>query len=312
MARKPEAAPREQLNSLLTAYVNENVGGFSRRRSNDELELEVRFGRGSRTTRAVHDGVVARMVSAGFTTNSPSSLLRIGTDYLDARTGDRRSSNIRTEIRGLSNISAYCRNETLTPQAKLLPGTRFVRKSNFRGAGGYIDPVDFWDYGFRVAFQTEETMAIEGRAAQDIIANWNDAQKTFRYITRHRLSSPDYPFVVDVSTVKESKRDGRSYVPSYTLRESGALESPESYEIEIEAVNTSVGVGTQYDTPEKLGAALRRMIKLVLSGVQQTNYPVSRDEMRDAAGAYRALVYGDGGDPRGAGPPAGRLVPGPG
>ena len=299
MAQKPEVDSRDRLNGLLTAYVNENVGGFARARSSDELELEVRFGKGHRITRTVHDGVVAKLVSSGFTSGSPSSLLRIGTDYLDARTGNRRPSNIRTEIRGMSNISAYCRDETLMPGAQLRPGTRFVRKTNFRGARGYVDPVDFWDFGFRVSLQTEETLGQETRAAQDIIANWNDAQKTFRYITRHRLSHPSYPFVVDVSTVKESKRDGKRYVPSYTLKESGVLDSPENYEIEIEVVNAGTGVGTPYDTPESLGTALRRMIKLVLSGVQRTNYPVSRDEMRDVAVGYRALVYGKSDDSRG-------------
>ena len=293
MARKPEAAAREQLNDIITTYISENVGGFSRGRGNDELELEVRFGKGTHITRAVYDNVVAKLKSSGFTASAPSSLLRIGTDYLDERSGERRFSNIRTELTGLSNISSYCRTETLAPNNKLLAGTRFVKKSNFRGENGYIDPVDFWDYGFRVSFQTEETLIPEGRAAQDIVSRWNDTKKTFRYITRHRLSSSSLPFIVDVSTVKESKRDGRRYVSSYTLKESGVLESSENYEIEIEVDNARTGIGTEYDTAEKLGTALRRMIKLVLSGIQQTNYPVSRDEMRDVANAYITLINGE-------------------
>ena len=280
---------KEQLNTLLAAYLAENVGGYARTSQQGDLELEVRFGKGSRITRATYDSTISKLLSAGFNSGTAESLLRIGIEYVDERSGRQRSSNIRTEISGMANISKYCQTDSLS-----VGGTKFVRKSNFRGNSGFIDPVDFWDFGFRVAFQTEMTLSEESETVQGIISKWKENKKTFRYITRHRLSHPNYPFVVDVSRVKESKKSGKSYIPEYNFRESGVLDGIEGYEIEIEVINTQVGVGTEYSTPESLGGALRRMIKLVLSGIQQTNYPTSRDERRDVGEEYMSLLWGAG------------------
>lgn len=293
MSGTTKSSPKEQLDSLLQAYLTENVGGYARDSQQGELELEVRFGKGSRITRAMYDSTIARLLAAGFRSAAPESLLRIGTEYLDERSGQQRTSNIRTEVRGLANISAYCRTDSLGGTEGVMMGTKFVRKSNFRGRSGYLDPADFWDFGFRVAFQSEQTLVVGSNTVQQILAGWKESKKTFRYITRHRLSHTELPFVVDVSTVKESRRSGKHYVPEYNFKESGVLDGAESYEIEIEVVNKAVGVGTEYSTPELLGAALRRMIKLVLSGIQQTNYPTSRDERRETGEDYMSLLWGE-------------------
>ena len=299
MSGTGKPSPKEQLDTLLSAYLTENVGGYARDSQQGELELEVRFGKGARITRAMYDSTISRLLAAGFRSGVPESLLRIGTEYLDERSGQHRTSNIRTEVRGLANISTYCRTDSLGGPDGVMLGTKFVRKSNFRGSSGYLDPADFWDFGFRVAFQSELTFAPGSTTVQQIMSGWKENKKTFRYITRHRLSHSELPFVVDVSTVKESKRSGKQYVPEYNFKESGVLDSMESYEIEIEVVNTAVGIGTKYSTPELLGAALRRMIKLVLSGIQQTNYPTSRDERRETGEEYMSLLWGEPTPPKG-------------
>lgn len=285
--------PKEQLDTLLQAYLTENVGGYARDSQQGELELEVRFGKGTRITRSMYDSTIARLLAGGFRSAAAESMLRIGTEYLDERSGQQRTSNIRTEVRGLANISTYCRTDSLGGTEGVMMGTKFVRKSNFRGKSGYLDPADFWDFGFRVAFQSEQSLALGSSTVQQILVGWKENKKTFRYITRHRLSHVELPFVVDVSTVKESKRSGKQYIPEYNFKESGVLDGTESYEIEIEVVNTAVGVGTEYSTPELLGAALRRMIKLVLSGIQQTNYPTSRNERQDTGEEYMSLLWGE-------------------
>jgi mRNA (guanine-N7-)-methyltransferase len=292
MSGTDKPSPKEQLDALLQAYLTENVGGYARDSQQGELELEVRFGKGVRITRAMYDSTIARLLAAGFRSSTAESLLRIGTEYLDERSGQQRMSNIRAEVRGLANISTYCRTDSLGSTEGVMLGTKFVRKANFRGSSGYLDPADFWDFGFRVAFQSEQTLALGSNTVQQILAGWKENKKTFRYITRHRLLHPDLPFAVDVSTVKESKRSGKSYIPEYNFKESGVLDGVESYEIEIEVINTAVGVGTEYSTPELLGTALRRMIKLVLSGIQQTNYPTSRDERSETGEEYMSLLWG--------------------
>ena len=83
-------------------------------------------------------------------------------------------SNIRTEVRGLANISAYCRTDSLGSADGVMMGTKFVRKSNFRGGSGYLDPADFWDFGFRVAFQSEQSLAVGSNTVQQILASWKE------------------------------------------------------------------------------------------------------------------------------------------
>ena len=162
---------KEQLNTLLAAYLAENVGGYARTSQQGDLELEVRFGKGSRITRATYDSTISKLLSAGFNSGTAESLLRIGIEYVDERSGRQRSSNIRTEISGMANISKYCQTDSLS-----VGGTKFVQKSNFRGNSGFIDPVDFWDFGFRVAFQTEMTLSEESETVQGIISKWKESR----------------------------------------------------------------------------------------------------------------------------------------
>ena len=292
MSEATKPSPQEQLAIILKAYLDENLGGYARSTQQGELEMEVRFGRGIRLTRAKYDSAIARLLAAGFTSSPAESLLRIGSEYLDDKSGKVRMSTIRTEVRGLANISTYCNTDLLQDAHGIMGGTKFIKKGNYRSRHGYIDPADFWDYGFRVAFQTEQSFAPASGAIQELLTKWKEYKKTFRYITRHRLSHPTHPFVVDVSTVKDSKMSGRNYIPEYTFRESGVLDSIESYELEIEVVNSAVGLGTPYSTPELLSASLKKMIKLVLSGIQQTNYPTSRSEQIKISEAYMDLLWG--------------------
>ena len=129
------------------------------------------------------------------------------------------------------------------------------------------------DYNFRAAISNEKDLT-NSRLVQGIVNSWRDNKKVFRYVTRHELINDNYPLRVDVSIVKESAREGRYMKPTFTFDESRVVQSPEIYEVEIEVENYKVGIGTRYNNPKDLNVPLKKVINMVLSALQGTNYPI--------------------------------------
>ncbi len=285
-----EKTPQQQLDDLLKLYLD-NVRGLGRR--DGTLELEVRFGTKGvhRITHIDYDNVVRRLLSLGFTRSPADYFLRIFNEYVDPKTGVTKMSNVRSEIQGIARISQYCKNDSPTDNYGSTI-VRFEQKSFFRNGDRPQYPVDFEDFNFRVSLNQEKSLSTGSGLARGTLEKWNDTKKTFRYVSRCTLRSPDYPVRIDVSVVKSSKRQGRNLVPEYRFKDSGVLEAAQYYEIEIEIDNAKVGVGTQFSTPQLLGAALRKVIKFVLSGIQSTNYPVSYPEQDRVIDDYMALLWG--------------------
>ena len=284
-------SPQQQLDDVLKLYLERKV----QVPSNTNLELEVRFGtKGKfRITHSIYDNVIKRLLSLGFTSSNQESILRITNEYIDPKTGITKMSNVRGEIMGLGRISEYCRNDNIVDKngSNIIS---FDQKSYYRDDQGFIYPVDFEDFNFRVSMQTEKHLNYNSGLVRNVRDTWKDLKKTFRLISRTTLRSDKYPVKIDLSIVKSSKRVGRSFVPEYKFKDSGVLESPEQYEIEIEVDSDKIGYypGTAYSTVESLGTSLRKVIKLVLSGMQSTNYPVSYPEQERIKTEYMKILWG--------------------
>ncbi|NBP30804.1 MAG: hypothetical protein EBV23_14730, partial [Flavobacteriia bacterium] len=78
---------------------------------------------------------------------------------------------------------------------------------------------------------------------------------------------------------------------TYTFDQANVIDSPPKYEIEIEIDNQRVGPGRFVDTPKALAFLLRRAIKVVLSGLQCTNFPVPYPELQMVANDYHYLLF---------------------
>lgn len=126
-----------------------------------------------------------------------------------------------------------------------------------------------------------------------ILHNWEDNKKTFRYINRCTFVHADYPVLVDISIVKASSKDKTTfqYKPVYDVKESNVFNNRENYEIEIEIDNTKIGKNTKYNSYKKVMVALRKVIKLVLSGIQGTNYPISYVEQENIQKQYMKIIW---------------------
>jgi len=277
-------------------------------------ELEVRFGtRGNQaTTRDNFDGVLQKLLSSGFSFAKKNAYsLKIQNEFIDQKTGQTKLSLIRAELHGINDVQNYCK--TNTPDEKYVLFTQKMyaktggsgggargdeeeaggRSGGGGGGGETIHPVIFDDFNFKVSYEREKRIANTSTLARSILKTWNDNKKTFRYINRSTLTHPDFPFQIDMSVVKESHKDQAGYISASTFEAAKVLESPIRYEIEIEVINDLVGPGTAFNHPKHLLDNLRKMIKIVMSGFQGTNYPVSLSEMRGVQRRYYELLYPD-------------------
>jgi len=279
--------PQQQLrNSMLKVYLDNVL----KPKKNELLELESKFGTipGIKPiTRIDYENVIKKLKSSGFTLDSNNYLLRIQSEYTDVKTGLTRTSNIRAEITSLQDARTYCKTNSID---EIKYGVAFVQKQPYNKA---MPPVNYGDFNFRITLSNETTIDRESSLIKGLTDNWSNNKKIFRYMNRYSFKHPDLPFIVDLSIVKESDRKGGKFpVPQYTIQDSGVFSGNERYEIEIECVNSLVGPGTAFNSVDELNTAINRAIKIILSGLQETNYPVSYKEQTDVLNAYMKLLWG--------------------
>ena len=277
-----------KMESLIKVYLDD----LFKVAANTELELELKFGtRGIKPLGRIDYGnVIQHLLSHGFSAKGTNKyLLRIQNEYTDANTGNVRMSTIRTEINGVHNVQAYCKSNKLTgiPDG----GVSFIKKNSYKHKNQPLYPVNVDDFNFRLTLSSENNMMSTANPVRETVEKWADNKKIFRYLNRYTLHHPDLPFLVDLSIVKESKKQGYNYVPEFTLQDSGVLAGVEKYEIEIECVNSLVGVGTPFSTPALLLKAFQKVVKYILAGLQETNYPVPYSEQRMVLYEYMELLW---------------------
>ena len=259
--------------------------------SNKNHELEVRFGtRGIKPlNKNDYDNVIKKLKSLGFSSINEvgTSSLKIQSEYLDKNTGKFKLSNTRVTINDLFQIQKYCKtNDLKSIYNDNLNAVTFVNKNNIFIDNKKVFPVNFDEFNFRVSYQVEENISMTSK--NFILQNWDKNKKMFRFLNRVTFTHPDYPINVDISI---TKFNGDIYKKTYTVEESNVFNSPERIEIELEVDNNKIGPYTQFDTPEKILEALRKVIKFVLSGLQNTNYPVSYLEQKEVMDEYMKILH---------------------
>jgi len=274
------------------------------KKNNKINEFEIRFGSNSKLSKPIskidYDNVVKQLLSCGFKAENEDGLhiLRIQNEYINQRTGMTKMSNTRAEILGTDLIQEYCRSNSLQKlihlPSNLTNKLKFTQKTLPTTSNGTIlKPVDMSDFNFRVSYQYEEEFNVNSNVSQKIINNWNDSKKIFRCMNRVRFYHPDYPIFADLSIVKSSKKSNHIPIPQYTIQEAGVFNNIETYEIELEIDNTRVGTGTPYNTKNTLMDALRKVIRIVLSGLQGSKYPISYSERDAILQEYMTLIHGE-------------------
>jgi hypothetical protein len=264
---------------------------------NHKAELEIRFGtKGIRPlTKNDYDNVIKKLKSSGFICDNPNgeNSLRIQSMFLD-KGGIFRESDIRTEIYGLEQIEKYCKTDNILEITRYFKSSvKFVKKSGIYNDDKRVYPVNFDDFNYRASLQNEDNIS---QGLQVYITNtFKESKKTFRYMNRVTFTNPDYPVKVDISIVKYGDRDAqdnRKPKWCWSVNESNVFQNPETYEIEIEVNNDAIGPDTKFNSAESLIKfdTIRKVIKLVVCGLQSTNYPCSYPEQKSVLESYMRLL----------------------
>lgn len=293
VGEKKNLTSQQQFEKLIDVYYKSNPYVRSK---NMNPELEVRFGTRDikPLTKNDYDNVIKKLKSLGFKSIDENGYysLRMQSEYIDKITGTFKSSNIRTEIDGLNNIQDYCRNNDL----KELIKNNFVKftKKNLvvDDKKERIRPVNFDEFNFRVSYVNEENIPSTSGLVYYMINNWSNSKKSYRFINRVTFTHSDYPINIDISIVKKSDVINGRPKTYYTTGESDVFNKKQSFEIELEIDNYKIGPGTQFNNSKKVIDSLRKVIKYILSGLQNTNYPISYTEQKEILKSYMELVYG--------------------
>jgi hypothetical protein len=302
---------KRDLEQMIETYFKENPASATNKRK-PVPELEVSFGtiRNNKSiTKLDYDKVVKHLYSEGFSTENSRGvhMLRIKEEYVDARTGENRISNIRAEIMGIDLIQEYCRANSIQKILDM-PSTMYAdsEKLKFTQKTAVYDAekkpirsIQFPEFNFNVKYQMERDFSVDSNIAKTSISKWTDTRKIFRHMNRVQFRNPEFPVFVDISIVRSSKNVGRTQMPQYTIQEAGVFENDETYEIELELNNREIGPNAKtYNTPEKVLVALRKCIRIVLGALQGTPYPIGKTEQTDILQEYMKIIHGDTYEPR--------------
>jgi hypothetical protein len=228
-------------------------------------------------------------------------------------------SNIRAEIIGADMIELYCKTNSMdvlkdTPSShhKL----KFTKKTlSPRKIGPFINGkntpfIDYYDFNFRVAFQYETSFPINSEydVIRKMMNDWNSSKKNFRCMNRVRFYHPDSVVCVDISIIKNNRTyttpDKKKIpIPTQTIQESGLFQNPEHYEIELELDNDKIqkmvdhiknnGNETMDNLVETVMFQIRKSIRMILSGIQGTPYPISYSEQQNILYEYMKRIHGN-------------------
>lgn len=308
--KEPPKDPKKDLENLITEYFHKDPAKIVDRQVH---ELEVSFGtlrNGRSITKLDYDRVVKHLYSEGFQTenNRGVHMLRIKEEYVDAKSGENRISNIRAEIMGVDLIQEYCRSNSIQKILDM-PSTMYAEHEKLKftqKTAAYtkntkqpVKSVQFPDFNFNVKYQMERDFSVNSNVAKNVIAKWTDTRKIFRHMNRVQFRNPKYPVFVDISIVRSSKNVGRTQMPQYTIQEAGVFENEETYEIELELDNRYIGEhAPEYNTPEKVLKCLRHCIRVILTALQGSPYPIGKTEQNDIIQEYMKTIHGETYEPR--------------
>ena len=123
-------------------------------------------------------------------------------------------------------------------------------------------------------------------------------------MNRVQFRHPDLPVLADISIIRSTRTVKDVPIPEYTIQDAGVFTNPVKYEIELEINNEMVKNKIAKNTQEKkytaehLLADIRHAIRIILTALQGSPYPISNQEQTTVSLAYMRLVHGDDNAPR--------------
>ena len=242
---------------------------------NKNNELEIRFGTSKKysLSKLQYDNIIKILKTYDFTSVNETGFhtLKINND----------KSTIRTEILDLYYIQEYCKNNSLETIIKNYPDNiTFLNKSSVQHQENTISNLDNDEYNFRIAYSTETNLLFTDKDVISIISN-PQPNKTFRYINRVSYVNPNFPLIIDCTIVKSVFSTNMK-----NIEQSRLFNAQEHFEVEIEINNDTC---SNYNSTQ-LYKKIQTVIKYVLSGIQESFYPISNSDILNVKFQYEKLL----------------------
>ena len=299
---------KQNFEKLIESYLNYENKKFSGKKTEKVSELEIRFNKGyKKITKIDYDNTIKKLFSMGFKCENMKGIhmLRIYNEYYNTKINKTVISRTRTEIIGVELIQEYCNSnniQTLIDKPYSTGKIKMTEKTNAINieTNQQIMPVIFNDLNFKIAYQLEGNYSINTDLSKDIIRSWSDKKKIFRHINRVRFTHDKFPIFVDLSIIKTSKsisqhndKKKEIMIPKYTIQEAEVFKNEPTYEIELEVDNKKIGLSTEYNTTNSLIIVIKKCIRIILSALQDTNYPIGNNETNNLLKQYISLIHKD-------------------
>lgn len=287
-----KSSNRRPNNDILKEYIDIYINNDEKSKLMTD-ELEIRFGTNwhNPITKIDFDNVIEKLKSLGWNSGMGKYHMNIQSQVVSLQTGKTVMGNIRTEINGMHKIEEYCKTNTISLDDY---GISYLQKmgkiyKKGRPEERRLPPINYNDFEFRVNYKTEKKLLEKFDVVKSMVRNWKNSKKVFRLIKRFTLYNRNYPFKIDCSVVKSSKKNRNRLIPEYNIEKSDVFNNPATYEIEIELIHGEAKI---------IGADLcllkiRDGFKQILSGLQKTNFPTSYKLQNDIGKEYLRLVNSD-------------------
>ena len=226
-----------------------------------DLELEVKF---KEVSNKQYDNVATKLLNYGFTCK-----IKEGTDILRLFFGGGQGSDeVRAEIEGLEAISTYCKTGVLPANTKFIKKTRLPKQEQ---------RAEFTDFNFNVDLKQETTE----QPAPLLLKYKTAVPNLLRYLKRFTFDRADMPLQVDMSIVKTANSAAKIF----------SAEAHLNYEIEAEFIYDKCKQ-LNLSTAEAVLPPYRSLIKYILTGLQDSNFPISKKEINNVLADYSVLAFG--------------------
>ena len=262
------------LQDILSIYKDTEGVGYNKK----PHELEVKFGTQhiDRISYIDYNNVMQKLASCGF-----KCLNKIGTTQLKIMFDNNDyniDSHLRVELLSKSAIKIYCKTNKLDG----IDDIQFIIKQNARDKNGIeIEAIDKKEFNLRYTYKYEEQLSKESDNISNIIEHISNIKKVFRYIHRLSFTKDGCPLRIDLSRIKTNKQSSGRLITTTDIQSCGLFNNPEIFEIEIEVIDYNDSM---------LFKTIKSTVKLILSALQQTNYPISYPEQNNVYKDYLHLI----------------------
>lgn len=245
-------------------------------------------------TQTDYTNVARHLVSLQYIPESPEGIhmLRI---YLE-KNGE--PFPFRCEIYGLHDIQQYCRTNDWTTCSS----ARFVKKVEVVGNRGSYRDYICSEFGFKMSLKDEITIPGNKIKTEPLLAHinttWGEYNKAFRRLNRITYSKLPGFIKVDMSEIQSSARTPTgSFVYTKDFNSANIKNTEDLFEIEIEFNNQNIK--TNYNSYQDIYTYIstiinssRDLVQIVLCGLYQTEFPITKSEMKYVLLDYYSTVYG--------------------